>query len=222
MSLTASLVGYIDPADDQRIPRLQPMEVEPVPDPKRKGLWGRGGDRGLVDVEGGGCGGRYGGSGRCSQGQSRPGPFIVGISGGDDAGARDGVRERRDRDRVLRKGGGGIQRCCCCHSHWSELGISTHHQTRPHRERAVLVVSVHCWPFCSLPLDVIFPRFSHSKIFSYINLIFFYLFVFSTKSEAMHYMRLKDSEPFQRIFSLMVFIVILSLFVIFFFYLLIT
>lgn len=194
MSLAASLVGYIDPADDQRIPRLQPVEVEPVPDPKRKGLWGRGGDRGLVDVEGGGRGGRYGSSGRCSPGQSRRGPFTVGISGGDDAGSRDGVRERRDGDRVLRKGGGGIQRCCCCHSHWSELGISTHpppDQTTPdHTERGssswfqftVDLFALSMWTLFSLVFHILY-------IFTYKSHFYLFIYIFQ-QSEALHYMRL--------------------------------
>lgn len=34
MSLAASIVGYVNPTDDQRVPRLQPVEVKPVTDAK--------------------------------------------------------------------------------------------------------------------------------------------------------------------------------------------
>lgn len=56
MSLAASIVRDVDAADDQRVAGLQPVQVEPVPDPERKGLGGCGGGRSLVDIDCGGGG----------------------------------------------------------------------------------------------------------------------------------------------------------------------
>jgi hypothetical protein len=58
MSLAAFIVGYVNPTDDQRVPRLQPVEVEPVPDPKGQGFGGNSRQWGLPDF--GSCDGRHG------------------------------------------------------------------------------------------------------------------------------------------------------------------
>lgn len=58
MSLAAFIVRYVNAADDQRVTGLQPVQVEPVPDPKRQDLGGGGGSWGLVNLEGRAGGGK--------------------------------------------------------------------------------------------------------------------------------------------------------------------
>ncbi|KAM1916676.1 hypothetical protein ACFX13_036369 [Malus domestica] len=46
-----SVMSYVDAADDKRIPGLQLVQVEPVPDPKRQEIGRSGGSWSLVDLE---------------------------------------------------------------------------------------------------------------------------------------------------------------------------
>ena len=48
VSLAASIVGYVNPTNDEWVPGLQPVQIEPVPDPKRQGVGGSGGLWGLA------------------------------------------------------------------------------------------------------------------------------------------------------------------------------